>query len=95
MHVSKLRLADSPGDIVSAKTDDGQVITFRMGSVVAIVTAEDRKTSTIMLDGGMRTTVKGSGEGFRKKVFGAAPAEVQAAIRRQTAKKKRPDVAAA
>lgn len=90
MQTSETDRADPRTAIVSAKTDDGQTVTFRSETVIAIVTAADRKTSTVMLDGGTRTTVKGAGEGLRRKVFGVSPADVQAAIKQQTAKKKGP-----
>jgi len=82
-------------ETISAKTDDAQTVTFRPEAVVAILTAADRKTSTIVLQGGMKLTMKGTGEGMRRKVVGTTPEEVQAAIKQQTAGKKLVAVAAA
>lgn len=82
-------------ETISAKTDDAQTVTFRPEAVIAILTAADRKTSTVVLQGGMRLTIKGTGEGLRRKVFGTTPEEVQAAIKQQTAGRKLVAVASA
>ena len=73
----------SGGQTITVKSEDGQTATFRPAAALAIMTAADAKSTTVVLQGGFTILVKGSGEGLRKKIFGTSPEDVKAAVKQQ------------
>ena len=71
---------------ITVKIEDGQTLTFRPEAVLAILSKPEGRGSTIILDGGMKLALKGTGEGLRKRVFGTTPEEVKAAVKQQAAR---------
>lgn len=73
---------DDVAKTITLMDTEDRTTTFQSSTVVAITTAADRETSTVLLGRGVTITVDGNGEKLRKRIFGSAYAPTKPKVKK-------------